>query len=35
MTKIMELTGMNGARPVLTRDGQGEPTPATVPHSKA
>jgi hypothetical protein len=29
------LTGSNGARPVLTRDGLGEPSPATVPHSKA
>ena len=29
------LTGMNGAHPVLTRDGQGEPSPATVPHTEA
>lgn len=29
------LTGTNGSRPVLTRDGQGEPSPATVPHSEA
>jgi hypothetical protein len=29
------LTGMNGANPVMTRDGQGEPSPATMPHSKA
>lgn len=29
------LTGMSGARPVLTRDGRGEPSPATVPRSEA
>jgi hypothetical protein len=29
------LTGSNGARPVLTRDGQGEPSPATVLPSEA
>ena len=29
------LTGLNDARPVLTRDGQGEPSPATVPRSEA
>jgi len=29
------LTGTNDARPVLTRDGQGEPSPGTVPRSEA
>lgn len=29
------LTGLNGARPVLTRDGKGEPSPGTVPHIEA
>lgn len=29
------LTGTNDARPVLTRDGQGEQSPATVLHSEA
>jgi hypothetical protein len=29
------LTGSNGARPVLTRDGQGEPSPARVLQSEA
>lgn len=29
------LTGMLDARPVLTRDGLGEPSPATVPRSEA
>jgi hypothetical protein len=29
------LTGLNGARPVLTSDGLGEPSPATVPRSEA
>ena len=29
------LTGLNVARPVLTRDGQCEPSPATVPRSEA
>ena len=29
------LTGSNGARPVLTRDGQGESSPGTVPRSGA
>jgi hypothetical protein len=29
------LTRMHGAHPVLTRDGRGEPSPATVPHSEA
>lgn len=28
------LTGTNDARPVPTRDGQREPSPATVPHSE-
>ena len=28
------LTVSHGARPVLTRDGQGEPSPATVPRSE-
>ena len=29
------LTGLNAARPVLPRDGQCEPSPATVPPSEA
>ncbi len=29
------LTGSNGARPVLNGDGQGEPSPGTVPRSGA
>ena len=29
------LTDLNGARPVLTRDGQGEPSPGTVPRPEA
>jgi len=29
------LTGLNGARPVLTRDGQCEPSLATVPRPEA
>jgi hypothetical protein len=29
------LTGTDDARPVLTRDGQDEPSPATVPRSEA
>ena len=29
------LTSKNGSRPVLTRDGQGESSPAMVPHSEA
>ena len=29
------LTDLNGARPVLTRDGQGEPSPGTVPRPDA
>lgn len=29
------LTGTNEARPVLTRDGRGEPSPGMVPHSEA
>lgn len=29
------LTDLNGARPVLTRDGQGEPSPGTLPRSEA
>lgn len=29
------LTSSNGARPVLTLDGRGEPSPATVPRSEA
>jgi hypothetical protein len=29
------LTVSNGARPVLTRDGRGEPSPGMVPRSKA
>lgn len=29
------LTGTHGARPVLTRDGRGEPSPATVPAIEA
>lgn len=29
------LTVSNGARPVLTRDGRGELSPATVPRSEA
>ena len=29
------LTGMNGARPVLIRDGRSEPTLGTVPHIEA
>lgn len=29
------LTGTNDAHPVLTRDGQGDPSPATVPRSEA
>jgi hypothetical protein len=30
-----DLAGMNGARPVLTRDGRGEQSPALVPRSEA
>jgi hypothetical protein len=29
------LTGTNDARPVLTRDGRGEPSPGMVPRSEA
>lgn len=29
------LTGLNETRPVLTRDGQDEPSPATVPRFEA
>jgi hypothetical protein len=29
------LTSTDGAHPVLTRDGQGEPSPAMVPRSEA
>lgn len=29
------LTDLNGARPVPTRDEQGEPSPAMVPNSEA
>ena len=29
------LTGTNEARPVLTRDERGEPSPGMVPHSEA
>ena len=29
------LTGINDTRPVLTRDGQSEPSPGTVPRSEA
>jgi hypothetical protein len=29
------LTGTDGARPVLTCDGQGDPSPAMVPRSEA
>ena len=29
------LTGINGSRPVLTRDGRGEPSPAMVLRSEA
>ena len=29
------LTGSNGARPVLTRDGRAEPSTGTVPRSEA
>jgi hypothetical protein len=28
------LTGMNGSRPVLTRDGRGKTSPGMVPRSK-
>ena len=29
------IDSLNGARTVLTRDGQGEPSPGTVPHPEA
>jgi len=29
------LTGTNDAHPVLKRDGQGDPSPGTVPRSEA
>lgn len=29
------LTGMNDSRPVMTRDGRGEPSPDAVPLSEA
>ena len=35
MAVARTLTDLHGARPVLTRDGQGEPSPGTVPRSEA
>lgn len=29
------ITGLNGGRPVLTRDGQGDPAPGTVTRPEA
>jgi hypothetical protein len=31
----LAIDSLNGSRPVLTRDGHGDPSPGTVPHPEA